>query len=142
MKFILVSSIVAIATTNCSQKKRFVLCRVKLGKKVLCKVRMIVLDAKMAWVASIKCGSCVCLFLHQLCARNKVCPLPGHSARISHTPIPARLYYLPLPSSVAFGSSPMLKLLSQHFFDCQCTTFFQDSMWGVSFLLRPSPCSK
>ena len=97
MKFVML--LVAMVTVSLSVsklpgEKKCVLKGKTRGKDV-CKGKLIILTAEMARVASVERGNCVCLFhWNQLKARNKLCscPLPTHSSRISHTPIPAMLY--------------------------------------------------
>ena len=75
MNFILLSLIVAIVTTNSSTgkvpEKRVCALRDETCEKILCKGRMIVLDAKKARVASVERGTCVCLFHRMASTQSK-----------------------------------------------------------------------
>ena len=67
----------------------------KTREKNVCRGRMIELSTEMARVAEVGRGNFVCTFhWHQLRTRNNICscPLPTHSATLSSTPIPERLY--------------------------------------------------
>ena len=67
----------------------------KTREKNVCRGRMISLSTEMARVAEVDRGNLGCAFhWHQLRTSNNICSclLPTHSATLSGTPIPERLY--------------------------------------------------
>ena len=92
--FIVVVVVVGLSETKFPVEKTCCLSS-KTREKNVCRGRMIGLTTEMARVAEVDRGNFVCVFhWHQLRTRNNICscPLPTHSATLSNTPIPDRVF--------------------------------------------------
>ena len=92
--FIVVILVLCLCRAKFPGEKTYCL-RNKTREKNVCRGRMIGLSNQMARVAEVDRGNFVCVFhWHKLRTRNNICscPLPTHSATLSSTPIPERLY--------------------------------------------------